>query len=82
VRGTCNGWRLEEPGHLYRQGEPLESRVQRDNTEMWDITPSSPLWMTLYLVDQSVVQAPMNPVDQHVCEKEEGYDANHEMNPA
>ena len=34
------------------------------------------------LVDQSVVQAPMNPVDQHVCEKEEGYDANHEMNPA
>jgi hypothetical protein len=34
------------------------------------------------LVDQSVVQAPMNPVDQHVCKKEEGYHAKDEMNPA
>ena len=40
------------------------------------------MWFMYALVDQSVVQAPMNPVDQHVCEKEEGYDANHEMNPA
>lgn len=34
------------------------------------------------LVDQSMVQAPMNPVDQHVREKEEGDDAHDEMNPA
>lgn len=34
------------------------------------------------LVEQSVVQTPMNPVDQHVREEEEGYHADDEMNPA
>lgn len=34
------------------------------------------------LIEQSVVQAPMNPVDQHVGEEEEGDHAHDEMNPA
>lgn len=34
------------------------------------------------LVDQSMVQAPVDPVDQHVCEKQERYHTSNEVNPA
>ena len=36
----------------------------------------------LYLIDKSVMEASVNPVDEHVSEKEEGQDTNNEMKPA
>ena len=34
------------------------------------------------LIDKSMMEASVNPVDEHVSEKEEGQDTNNEVKPA